>query len=165
MSNPLVGIVMGSKSDLPIMEKATQVLKKFDIPYEISVMSAHRTPDRATEYSETAQKRGLKVLIAGAGGAAHLAGVLASKTTLPIIGVPINAGFSIGGGLDAMLATAQMPSGIPVATVAVDGAKNAGLLAIQIIGTHDKKVAEKLANFKKEMAEGVLSASKEVENV
>lgn len=163
MTNPQVGIVMGSQSDLPIMQKAVSVLNSFDIESEVHVMSAHRTPDRAAEYAETARKRGLKVIIAGAGGAAHLAGVLASKTTLPIIGVPINAGFSISGGLDALLSTAQMPSGVPVATVAVDGAKNAGILAAQIIGSNDKEIEKKLDHFKKDMKEKVIAADKQIQ--
>jgi phosphoribosylamine--glycine ligase len=163
MKKPLVGIVMGSDSDLPVMQEAKKILDGFGIPCEMTVASAHRTPERAHEYSATAIKRGLKVVIAGAGGAAHLAGVLAASTTLPVIGVPIDS--SSLKGLDALLATVQMPGGIPVAAMAVGkaGAKNAGILAAQIIGLSDKDVGRKLALYKKKMAREVEQKAKVVE--
>jgi phosphoribosylamine--glycine ligase len=154
-STPRVGIVMGSDSDLPVMEAAAAMLQKFGIPYEMTVASAHRSPERASELASTARERGMKVIIAGAGHAAHLAGVLAAHTSLPVIGVPIDS--SCLQGLDALLSTVQMPPGIPVATMAVgkSGAKNAGIFAAQIIGVTDKTVEEKLSAHKKEMAEAV----------
>ncbi len=152
---PLVGILMGSDSDLPVMAEAAKTLKEFSIPFEIEVTSAHRSPARTGEYARTARERGLKVIIAGAGGAAHLAGVVASETTLPVIGVPIDS--SPLAGLDALLATAQMPGGVPVATMAVGkaGAANAGILAAQIIGVHDPRIAQALAAFKERQARSV----------
>ena len=152
---PLVGIVMGSDSDLPVMEQTVAVLKKFDIPYEITVDSAHRSPERAAAFASTARERGIRVIIAGAGHAAHLAGVLAAHTSLPVIGVPIDS--SCLQGMDALLATVQMPPGIPVATMAIgkSGARNAGIFAAQILGVFDPDIAEKLAAFKTEMAEKV----------
>ena len=149
-----VGIIMGSKSDLPIMQEAADALKIFGITYEISVVSAHRTPERMVEYAKTAQSRGLKVIIAGAGGAAHLPGMIASITTLPVIGVPIKSSNSIDG-WDSILSILQMPNGVPVATVALNAAKNAGILAAQIIGTNDNTVAEKLQEYKNELKEDV----------
>jgi len=149
----LVGIVMGSDSDLPVMRKAAEILNAFDVPFEIRVMSAHRTPEQAHTYAKTAHARGLKVLIAGAGVAAHLAGVLAAGTTLPVLGVPINSGALQG--LDALLATVQMPSGIPVGTLAIDGAKNAALLAVQILATGEAALHERLVAYKEAMAEQV----------
>jgi len=145
----LVGIVMGSDSDLPIMRKAVDILKSFDIPFELSVMSAHRTPERAHEYAVTAHTRGLKVLIAGAGVAAHLAGVMAANTPLPVLGVPIASGALKG--LDALLATVQMPSGIPVGTLAIDGSKNAALLAVQILATADPSLQQRFLTYKADM--------------
>src|ERR1700741_3508280 len=144
--NPLIGIIMGSDSDLPVMQAASDILKQFDIPHEVTVVSAHRTPQRMIDYATTAKERGLKVIIAGAGGAAHLPGMVASVTTLPIIGVPIKSSNSIDG-WDSVLSILQMPSGVPVATVALNGAKNAGILAAQIIGTTDKPVAKKLDQY------------------
>jgi 5-(carboxyamino)imidazole ribonucleotide mutase len=153
MSQPLVGIVMGSDSDLPTMEKVKPLLERFGLPFEIEVMSAHRKPERVAEYAKTAESRGLKVLIAGAGLAAHLPGVVAAHTFLPVIGVPL---FQEGlAGADALYSCVQMPPGVPVATVAIGGAKNAAILAAQIIGTGDKSVAEKLRAFKKELAGGL----------
>ena len=145
-------ILMGSESDLPVMQVCVDQLKKFGIPYEITVASAHRTPARAVEFASTARKRGLKAIIAAAGMAAHLAGVLAAHTTLPVIGVPIDA--SSLNGLDALLSTVQMPPGVPVATMGIGkaGAKNAAILAAQIIGVTDEGVARQLAEFKNEMA-------------
>ncbi len=152
---PQVGIVMGSDSDLDIMNETAAILKKFQIPYEMTVASAHRSPQRAAEFAGSALKKGLKVIIAGAGHAAHLAGVLAAHTSLPVIGVPIDS--SCLQGLDALLATVQMPPGIPVATMAIGkpGARNAGILAAQIIATSDPELGHKLATFKQEMASQV----------
>jgi phosphoribosylamine--glycine ligase len=149
---PAVGIVMGSDSDLKVMEEAVAVFKKFDIPYEMTVASAHRSPDRAAAFAATAKKRGIKIIIAGAGMAAHLAGVLAAHTTLPVIGVPIDA--SSLQGLDALLSTVQMPPGVPVATVTIGkaGARNAAILAVQILALSDPELADMLDTFKKEMA-------------
>ena len=160
-----VGIVMGSDSDLDIMLEAATVLKKFQIPFEMTVASAHRSPQRAGEFAATALKRGMKVIIAGAGHAAHLAGVLAAHTTLPVIGVPIDS--SCLQGLDALLATVQMPPGIPVATMAIGkpGARNAGILAAQIIATSEAQLAGKLEKFKQEMAWSVEEKAKKIENL
>ncbi|MFA6171352.1 MAG: 5-(carboxyamino)imidazole ribonucleotide mutase [Patescibacteria group bacterium] len=152
MMKPLVGILMGSDSDLGVMQEAAKVLKEFGVGYEITVCSAHRTPDRAHQYAATAHARGLKVIIAGAGGAAHLAGVIAASTVLPVIGVPIHSKLD---GLDSLLSTLQMPSGIPVATVAIDGAKNAGILAVEILATSDDGLTKKLVEYKKKMADAV----------
>ena len=150
MAQPLVGIIMGSKSDLPIMQKAQDILNTFGIASEMTIASAHRTPKRTEDYCRSARERGLKVLIAGAGGAAHLAGVAKAFTTLPVIAVPINSSNSILG-LDSLLAMVQMPSGVPVATVAIDGAKNAGILAAEILATSDDALAQKLEKFKDDM--------------
>src|SRR6476619_1948900 len=141
--NPLVGIIMGSDSDLTVMQAASDILKQFNITHELTVVSAHRTPLRMVEYAQKAKERGLKVIIAGAGGAAHLPGMVASITSLPVIGVPIKSSNSIDG-WDSILSILQMPNGIPVATVALNAAKNAGLLAAQIIATSDKALADKL---------------------
>ena len=142
-----VGIIMGSNSDFNIMEEAAKILAEFDIEYEISVVSAHRTPDAMMEYAKTARASGISVIIAGAGGAAHLPGMVASLTTLPVIGVPIKSANSIDG-WDSVLSILQMPAGVPVATVALDGAKNAGILAAEIIGAFDENVAKKLDEYK-----------------
>jgi phosphoribosylaminoimidazole carboxylase PurE protein len=152
---PAVGIVMGSDSDFPMMSEAVKTLEKFGIAYEIEVLSAHRTPARAHEYARTALDRGLKVIIAAAGAAAHLAGVMAANTTLPVIGVPMAT--SALNGLDALLATVQMPGGIPVGTMAIDkaGATNAALFAAEILGLSDADIAKKLVEHKEEMARGV----------
>jgi len=147
---PLVGIIMGSDSDLKIMEAAAEILKHFDVPYELTIVSAHRTPLRMVEYASTAIERGLKIIIAGAGGAAHLPGMIASLTTIPVIGVPIKSSNSIDG-WDSVLSILQMPNGVPVATVALNAAKNAGILAAEILGISDKNLAKKLKEFKKEM--------------
>ena len=151
MAKPLVGILMGSDSDLPVMQEAAAMLQEFGIEHEMTIASAHRTPKKVLEYSQNAEKRGLKVIIAGAGWAAHLAGVIASQTTLPVIGVPIDS--SALKGIDALLSTAQMPGGIPVATMSLGkaGAKNAGILAAQIIATGDVKIANRLKVYKVEM--------------
>ncbi|MGE0635066.1 MAG: 5-(carboxyamino)imidazole ribonucleotide mutase [Bacteroidia bacterium] len=159
----MVGIIMGSKSDLSVMKEAAAFLDKVGVAYEITVVSAHRTPDRMFEYSKTAIKRGLKVIIAGAGGAAHLPGMVASLTPLPVIGVPIKSSNSIDG-WDSVLSILQMPNGVPVATVALNAAQNAGILAAQIIGTSDKKVQKKLSDFKEELREKVMGSMEEVEN-
>ena len=147
METAKVGIVMGSESDLPMMEKAADVLKDWGIEYELTIVSAHRTPDRMREYATTAKERGLQVIIAGAGGAAHLPGMIASWTTLPVIGVPVKASISLEG-VDSMLSIVQMPPGIPVATVGVDNAQNAGLLAARILGTSDEAIATKLEAYR-----------------
>jgi 5-(carboxyamino)imidazole ribonucleotide mutase len=158
----MVGIIMGSDSDLKIMSEAAEMLEEFGIQYEITVVSAHRTPDRMYDYAKTARERGLKVIIAGAGGAAHLPGMVASLTTLPVIGVPIKSRNSIDG-WDSVLSILQMPGGVPVATVALDGAKNAGILAAQMIGSFDEKVAAKLALYKKELSDKVMKAVEKME--
>ena len=160
-----VGIVMGSDSDLEIMQEAAAILNNFQIPYEMTVASAHRSPKRAGNFAATAWKRGMKVIIAGAGHAAHLAGVLAAHTPLPVIGVPIDS--SCLQGLDALLATVQMPPGIPVATMAIGkpGARNAGILAAQIMATSDPKLAAQLQKFKQEMARQVEKKAKAIENL
>jgi 5-(carboxyamino)imidazole ribonucleotide mutase len=151
--DPLVGIVMGSDSDMPVMEKAGTVLDRFDVPFEIEVMSAHRKPARVSDYASSADDRGLKVIIAGAGLAAHLPGVVAAHTPLPVIGVPLyQEGLA---GADALYAIVQMPPGVPVATVAIGGAKNAGVLAVQIIAAGDDNLKAKLRDYKKELSEGL----------
>ncbi|MCY3628835.1 MAG: 5-(carboxyamino)imidazole ribonucleotide mutase [Rhodothermaceae bacterium] len=162
-TSPLVGILMGSDSDLPVMRKATDILESFDIPFEIRVMSAHRTPDRAHEYATTAHIRGIKVLIAGAGVAAHLAGVLAANTPLPVLGVPINSGALKG--LDALLATVQMPSGIPVAALAIDGSKNAALLAVQILATSNAALQKRFLDYKAAMLDEVSAKDQRVQEL
>ena len=151
----LVGIVMGSDSDLPVMQETANILDKFGIGYEINIISAHRTPQKAHEYASTAEERGLEVIIAGAGGAAHLAGVIASLASLPVIGVPMQT--QVSGGLDSLLSIVQMPSGVPVATVAIGkaGAKNVGILAAQILGVKFPEIREKVKEYKKEIAESV----------
>jgi phosphoribosylamine--glycine ligase len=163
-SSAKVGIVMGSDSDFEVMKAAAEVLKRFDIPFEITVASAHRTPARAAEFAAGAKDRGVAVIIAGAGHAAHLAGAMAAHTTLPIIGVPIDS--SALAGFDALLSTVQMPPGIPVATVAVGkpGAYNAGVLAVQILALSDPALAQRLDAFKQEMADKVVEKSKKIEN-
>jgi len=149
MTKPIVGIIMGSDSDLPVMKDAAEILKDADITFEMTIVSAHRTPQRLVRYAQTAAERGLKVIIAGAGGAAHLPGMTASISNLPVIGVPVKtAAFS---GLDSLLSIVQMPGGIPVATVAVNGAKNAGLLAVRILALEDKAVAQWLDKYMKTM--------------
>lgn len=149
---------MGSKSDLPIMQEAADILKTLGVAYEISVVSAHRTPERMFEYARTAVDRGLQVIVAGAGGAAHLPGMTASITPLPVIGVPIKSSNSIDG-WDSVLSILQMPAGVPVATVALNGGRNAGILAAQIIAASDPKLLTKIAQFKEELRKKVLEAS------
>ncbi len=150
MSQPLVGILMGSDSDLPVMKQAAEVLEQFGVPYEMKVLSAHRTPLDTIDYARTAYERGLRVIIAGAGGAAHLPGVVAGITTLPVIGVPIESKLQ---GLDSLLSIVQMPSGVPVATVAIGGARNAGILAVQILATANEELQRKLQDYKQQIAE------------
>jgi 5-(carboxyamino)imidazole ribonucleotide mutase len=152
---PLVGIVMGSESDLPVLRPAAEVLGQFSVPHELRVISAHRTPDQAAEYARAAHQRGLGVLIAGAGGAAHLPGVLAAYTPLPVIGVPVASAAGTVGGLDALLAIVQMPRGVPVATVAINGGANAGLLAVQILAGADRRLRDALLAYKAELAVSV----------
>ncbi len=150
MNKILVGIIMGSDSDLPVMQDAAKILEEFGVAYEITVVSAHRTPDTLVEYSNSALERGLKIIIAGAGGAAHLPGMTASMTVLPVIGVPVKS--KSMDGLDSLLSIAQMPPGVPVATVAVNGAKNAGLLAVQMLGIENNELQEKMASYKAKMS-------------
>ena len=154
MALPSVGIIMGSDSDLPVMQGAADLLEQFDIPYEITVVSAHRTPLRMVAYAERAAERGIQVIIAGAGGAAHLPGMVAAITTLPVIGIPIKSSNSIDG-WDSILSILQMPNGVPVATVALNAAKNAGLLAAKILGTTQPELAVRLKQYKKQMQEEV----------
>ena len=157
MANPaIVGIIMGSDSDLNIMQAAADVLKTFNIPFELTVVSAHRTPERMVDYAKNARKRGLKVIIAGAGGAAHLPGIVAAITSLPVIGVPIKSSNSIDG-WDSVLSILQMPAGVPVATVALNGSKNAGLLAAQIIGSSDAAIGNAMDDYKQNMEAEVLA--------
>ena len=157
---PVVGIIMGSDSDLPVMEAAFQVLKEFNIPYEVKILSAHRTPDQHSEYSKSAKDRGLKVIIAAAGGAAHLPGVTAAQTILPVIGVPIKSKSLEG--MDSLLSIVQMPPGIPVATVSIDGAKNAALLAVQILGISTESIQKKLVDYKKKMETESMGKNKNI---
>jgi 5-(carboxyamino)imidazole ribonucleotide mutase len=159
-----VGIIMGSKSDLPVMQSAADILKEFGIKFEMTVVSAHRTPERMFDYGKSAHQRGIKVIIAGAGGAAHLPGMMASITPLPVIGVPILSSNSIDG-WDSILSILQMPGGIPVATVALNGAKNAGILAASIIGSSNTEILEKILAYKKSLKEKVLETAKEMENI
>ena len=158
---PIVGIVMGSDSDLPTMQAAADTLTLFNIPFELTVVSAHRTPDRMVQYAKTARERGLKVVIAGAGGAAHLPGMIAAITSLPVIGVPIKSSNSADG-WDSILSILQMPGGVPVATVALNGAKNAGLLAAQILGSADPKIGQAMDDYKLNMESEVMQ---KVENL
>jgi 5-(carboxyamino)imidazole ribonucleotide mutase len=162
MSKPVVGIIMGSQSDLKIMREAAEFLEEMKIPFELTVVSAHRTPQRMVDYASSARLRGLKVIVAGAGGAAHLPGMIASLTSLPVIGVPIKSSNSIDG-WDSVLSILQMPGGVPVATVALDGAKNAGILAAQILGANDKSIAKKLDAFKISLRKKVEDSFKAIE--
>ncbi|MDI1356355.1 MAG: 5-(carboxyamino)imidazole ribonucleotide mutase [bacterium] len=161
MSSPAVGIIMGSNSDLPIMQAAADILKQFGIPYEIDIVSAHRTPEKMFEYAKGAHLRGLRVIIAGAGGAAHLPGMVASLTPLPVIGVPVKSSNSIDG-WDSLLSIVQMPNGVPVATVAVNAAQNAGILAAQIIASADKVLLDKMIAFKETLKDKVIQGSKDI---
>ena len=161
--NPLVGIIMGSDSDLNVMQAASDILKQFNIPHEVTVVSAHRTPHRMIEYATTAKERGLKVIIAGAGGAAHLPGMVASVTVLPVIGVPIKSSNSIDG-WDSVLSILQMPNGVPVGTVALNASKNAGFLAAEILGTADESISLKVADYKKSLNTEVLEKVEKMKN-
>lgn len=163
MSSPKVGIIMGSKSDLPVMQAAADILKEFGITYEIDIVSAHRTPEKMVDYAKQAHTKGLQVIIAGAGGAAHLPGMVASLTPLPVIGVPVKSSNSIDG-WDSLLSIVQMPNGVPVATVAVNAAQNAGILAAQIIGCSDKDLLQKMLDFKTSLKEKVIQASDEMKS-
>jgi 5-(carboxyamino)imidazole ribonucleotide mutase len=163
MNKPIVGVVMGSDSDLPVMQEAAKILDGFKIPYELTIVSAHRTPEVMFEYAETAVERGLKVIIAGAGGAAHLPGMIAAITSLPVLGVPIKS--STMSGLDSLYSIVQMPSGVPVASLAINGSQNAGILAAQIIGTGDEKVLAKVAKFKQDLKKSVHQKAKKVEKI
>jgi len=162
MKNPKVGIIMGSDSDLPVMKAAAEILKSFNIEFEMTVVSAHRTPERMFDYAKSAKSKGLKVIIAGAGGAAHLPGMVASITTLPVIGVPVKSSNSIDG-WDSILSILQMPNGIPVATVALNASKNAGLLATSILSTSDNELSDALELYKENMKKAVLVKAKNVE--
>lgn len=162
-NRPIIGIIMGSDSDLPIMKQAADILKEFNIPFELTIVSAHRTPMRMVEYATEAHGRGLKVIIAGAGGAAHLPGMVASLTTLPVIGVPIKSSNSIDG-WDSVLSILQMPNGVPVATVALNGAKNAGILAVEMIAIADDDITEKLQAYKNKIRDGVEEKIKKLKN-
>jgi len=164
MSNqPKIGIIMGSKSDLNVMQDAADVLKELGVPYEITVVSAHRTPERMFSYAKSAADRGLKVIIAGAGGAAHLPGMVASLTHLPVIGVPVKSSNSIDG-WDSILSILQMPNGIPVATVALNAAKNAGILAAQIVSTADEHIVKNLIDYKENLKKKVEESAREMES-
>jgi 5-(carboxyamino)imidazole ribonucleotide mutase len=155
---------MGSTSDLPVMEQAAKLLEEFEIPFEINALSAHRTPDQAMDFGKNAAERGIRVIIAGAGGAAHLPGVIAALTPLPVIGVPIKASISIEG-WDSILSILQMPPGIPVATVGLDGARNAGILAAQILGTGDPAIMTRMRSFKANLASKIVKANEELKEV
>lgn len=159
-----VGIIMGSDSDLPIMKAAAEILQQFNIGYELTIVSAHRTPQRMMDYASTAKQRGLKVIIAGAGGAAHLPGMVASVTTLPVIGVPIKSSNSIDG-WDSVLSILQMPIGVPVATVALNAAKNAGILAAEIIGTSNNEISSLLETYKEQLRNEVLEKTKHISTI
>ncbi len=158
---PLVSIIMGSTSDMPVMEQAAKFFDEMEIPFEINALSAHRTPERVMEFTEKAHERGIKVIIAGAGGAAHLPGVIAAGTILPVIGVPVRSSLSIDG-WDSILSILQMPAGIPVATVALDGAKNAAILATQILAQSDEHIKARLSQFKKDLKQKVIKANEEL---
>lgn len=161
-THPIVGIIMGSQSDLSVMSEAAQVLEELQVPFEVTIVSAHRTPLRMVEYAENARSRGIRAIIAGAGGAAHLPGMVASLTSLPVIGVPVKSSNSIDG-WDSVLSILQMPGGVPVATVALNGAKNAGILAAQIIGSHDPQIAKNLDDYKLSLKEKVEETAQQLE--
>ena len=162
MKKAVIGIIMGSDSDLNIMKDAAEILEEFDVPYELTIVSAHRTPHRMVEYASSARKRGIRVIVAGAGGAAHLPGMVAALTSLPVIGVPVKSSNSIDG-WDSVLSILQMPAGVPVATVALNGGRNAGILAAQIIGVADSAVARKLDKFKSALQKKVEAAAKKID--
>lgn len=158
-----IGIIMGSDSDLPVMKEAAQILEEFNIEYEITIISAHRTPERMYDYAKTASERGINIIIAGAGGSAHLPGMTAAITSIPVIGVPIKT--KTLNGIDSLYSIVQMPFGIPVATVAINGAKNAALLAVQIIGSFDKEISKKVLNYKNDMKEAVINKADRLESI
>ena len=160
--NPIVSIIMGSTSDLPVMEKAAKFFDEMEVPFEINALSAHRTPEAVEQFAKNAQSRGIKVIIAAAGMAAHLPGVIASMTTLPVIGVPINASLD---GIDALLAIVQMPPGIPVATVGINGSLNAAILALQMIATGDESLSQKLAAYKEDLKKKITQANEELAEI
>ena len=160
--NPIVSIIMGSTSDLPVMEKAAQLLNDFEIPFEMNALSAHRTPEEVEHFAKEAEGRGVKVIIAAAGMAAHLPGVIAASTPLPVIGVPIDSTLD---GMDALLAIVQMPPGIPVATVGINGALNAAILAVQMLSLEDKRIAERLKTYKKDLAKKISDANEKLAQV
>lgn len=160
-NTPRVGVIMGSKSDFPVMKDAVEILESFGVECEVDIVSAHRTPQKMMNYAQNAHLRGLKVIIAGAGGAAHLPGMVAAVTPLPVIGVPVKSSNSIDG-WDSILSILQMPSGVPVATVALNASKNAGILAAQIIGTFDAEVLEKIVRYKRELEQKVAEMSKQI---
>ena len=160
---PVVGIIMGSDSDLPVMQEAAEILDEFNVPYELTVVSAHRTPQRLYKYAEEAEDRGVDLIIAGAGGAAHLPGMVASISSLPVIGVPVKT--SKLSGLDSLYSIVQMPGGVPVATVAINGAKNAGLLAIEMLGIGNVELRNKLKEYKKDMANNVKTTAARLEKM
>ncbi|MDY7007495.1 MAG: 5-(carboxyamino)imidazole ribonucleotide mutase [Cyanobacteriota bacterium] len=161
--NPIIGIIMGSDSDLPTMKEAIAICEEFEVPSEVAIVSAHRTPQRMFEYAQTAHQRGLKVIIAGAGGAAHLPGMVASLTPLPVIGVPVQTRTLQG--IDSLYSIVQMPGGIPVATVAIGNAKNAGLLAIQILASHQPELLERVQKYRQTLAESVMDKQTRLEEI
>jgi 5-(carboxyamino)imidazole ribonucleotide mutase len=163
LQSPFVGIIMGSDSDLPVMVEAAKILDEFGVAYELTIVSAHRTPHRLFEYSQSASKRGLKVIIAGAGGAAHLPGMVASITELPVIGVPVQS--KTMGGIDSLYSIVQMPPGVPVATVAINGAQNAGILAVQILGIWNKKLLDQAKAYKDKLRDMVEDKAKNLEEI
>ncbi len=163
MKKPVVGIIMGSDSDLPVMQEAAKVLDEFGVSYELTIVSAHRTPDRMFKYAKTAVEHGLKVIIAGAGGAAHLPGMVAAITALPVIGVPVQS--KTLSGIDSLYSIVQMPPGVPVATVAINGAKNAGLLAVEILAIADTILQKKLERYKKELKSSVIEKAGKLEKI
>lgn len=163
MKKALVGIIMGSDSDLPVMNDAAEIMELFGVPYEITIVSAHRTPDRMYEYAKQAKRNGLQILIAGAGGSAHLPGMTAALTSLPVIGVPVMT--KTLNGIDSLYSIVQMPPGIPVATVAINGAKNAGLLAIKILANADKKISKQLDEYQKTLNDSVLAKAQKLEQI
>ena len=163
MKNPIVGIIMGSDSDLPVMSEAAKILDEFKISYELTIVSAHRTPDRMIDYAKNSVEKGLKVIIAGAGGSAHLPGMIASLTPLPVIGIPIKTKYL--NGLDSLLSIVQMPPGVPVATVAINGGKNAGLLALSIIGSKNREILNKVKNYKEKLKKDITAKAFKLENI
>ncbi len=163
MSQPQIGIIMGSDSDLPTMQAAIQICEEFDVAHEVAIVSAHRTPERMVDYAKTAHKRGLRVIIAGAGGAAHLPGMVAALTPLPVIGVPVKT--STLSGIDSLYSIVQMPGGIPVATVAIGNAKNAGLLAVQILASHQPELLNRVVDYRQSLLEMVMQKQAELDQL